>query len=449
MAIDLEKLAIIELIKNPEDIEFFHSLNESYFTAIYLIIYNSIGNFYTNNGRLPSLAELIIKCEEASVIKEWLTQYEDIIVDQSLIKEELENQAARNKYLDCTLDVLDSISQLSAEMIAEHLSEIQLQISDIETESKDNIADAIESDYEDDILEVYTSGFSSKFDEEVGGFASQELIIIGGERGSGKSIITQNLCNYHYEVHKNSVAYFNIEMTKSNVRKRFLSMISGVPYASIWRGTLTDIEKRSIEMAKVRYFYEETDIRATALANFFEHKDKDLLKQDLKFAPKNKHKYFFIDDASLTMTKLDYIVTRLKKQYNLGLIVVDYINIIKDNISSKEQDWLVQQKKAEHLKEIAKKHDIILVSPYQIHTDGSAKRAKSIEDSADRSFKFFTQINKETGLKDSLIRVYQSKARDNEEFPFTIGMNWQTLTIEEPPMDTGFEGEAPRGLRAA
>ena len=94
-------------------------------------------------------------------------------------------------------------------------------------------------------------------------------------------------------------------------------------------------------------------------------------------------------------------------------------------------------------------HDIILISPYQIHSDGSAKRAKAIEDSADRSFKFFAKINPETGMKERLMQVYQSKARDNSEFPFKIQMNWECLTLENPPEGTTFDDTERKGIRMA
>lgn len=448
MTIDLEKLAIVKLLSD-NDVEFFHSLNSVYFTGISYLIFNAIGKYYTEYGKLPSTDELSILERESISINDWIAIYSDIDVENNLIREELENQAARNTYLDFTLETLDEVGTLSAEDIAEKMSEIQLRLGDIETTSNDTIVDAVDIDSEEDALEVFTSGFSKKFDEEAGGFASQEFIIIGGERGSGKSIISQNLANYHYEIHKRSVAYFNIEMSSANVRERWLSQLSGVSYSAIKRKTTTDIQKMAIEIAKAKFLYQDTEQLHEVISEYKDCLDKDLFNNRLKYCKRNEHKYFFIDDASLSMTKLDYIITRLKQQHDLGLVVVDYINIIKDDIRSKEQDWLIQQHKAEHLKEIAKKHDITLISPYQIHSDGSAKRAKAIEDSADRSFKFFAKIDPSTGLKDRIMQVYQSKARDNSEFPFSIQMNWDTLTLEDAPENTEFDTTERKGLRQA
>ena len=42
---------------------------------------------------------------------------------------------------------------------------------------------------------IYTSGLSAEFDNINGGFATQELVMLGDKRGSGKSIISLNLAS--------------------------------------------------------------------------------------------------------------------------------------------------------------------------------------------------------------------------------------------------------------
>ena len=46
----------------------------------------------------------------------------------------------------------------------------------------------------EDDFKIYPSGLSNEFDAINGGFATQELILLGGRRGSGKSIISLNSC---------------------------------------------------------------------------------------------------------------------------------------------------------------------------------------------------------------------------------------------------------------
>ena len=81
----------------------------------------------------------------------------------------------------------------------------------------------------EDDFKIYPSGLSNEFDAINGGFATQELILLGGRRGSGKSIISLNLALNRF-LQGNTVAFFTIEMRYKEVYDRVLSIISGVPF---------------------------------------------------------------------------------------------------------------------------------------------------------------------------------------------------------------------------
>lgn len=70
-------------------------------------------------------------------------------------------------------------------------------------------------------------GLNNTFDAVLGGVARQELILIGGKRGSGKSITSSNIFINQYE-NGNSSIYFSIEMTAYEVMERNLSILTGV-----------------------------------------------------------------------------------------------------------------------------------------------------------------------------------------------------------------------------
>src|SRR5688572_1777841 len=47
---------------------------------------------------------------------------------------------------------------------------------------------------------IHPSGLSAEFDATNGGFALSELVLLGGRRGSGKSILSLNAARYRYEL---------------------------------------------------------------------------------------------------------------------------------------------------------------------------------------------------------------------------------------------------------
>jgi archaellum biogenesis ATPase FlaH len=65
-----------------------------------------------------------------------------------------------------------------------------------------------------------TLGLSEQWDMEFLGGKAEEVILIGGYRGSGKSIICINICSHHLQVGK-IAPYCTIEMTAEETYQRF------------------------------------------------------------------------------------------------------------------------------------------------------------------------------------------------------------------------------------
>jgi len=88
--------------------------------------------------------------------------------------------------------------------------------------------------------------------------------MLGGRRGSGKSIISLNLAINRF-LQGNTVAFFTIEMRYKEVYDRVLSIISGVPFLDIFRNQLTDAQKITMAKAKFENFYKPSDRIETML----------------------------------------------------------------------------------------------------------------------------------------------------------------------------------------
>lgn len=201
------------------------------------------------------------------------------------------------------------------------------------------------------------SGISSNFidlDEILGGFQDSDLIIMAGRPSMGKTAVSINLaynaCKNLVRNHQNhlknqtedynetkpkSVGFFSLEMSSEQIATRMLSMISGVNSTKLRTGHIDEDEFADIA-------------RAT----------KEL--QDLPF---------YIDDTpSLSVSALRTRARRLKRMHNLGIIFVDYLQLLRaDAFSGREMNRVQEISEiTQGLKAIAKELNIPVIALSQL-----------------------------------------------------------------------------------
>ena len=115
----------------------------------------------------------------------------------------------------------------------------------------------------------------------------------------------------------------------------------------------------------------------------------------------------------------------------LTTVVVDYLNQIVIEGNHNKFDWQPQVIIAGKLKELARKYDIVMVSPYQIDDTGVTRFAKGILDAADAA------LLMEAHDKDLQAITFEStKMRGNRELKCTSPINWDTLRISPVSIDS-------------
>ena len=139
-----------------------------------------------------------------------------------------------------------------------------------------------------------------------------------------------------------------------------------------------------------------------------------------------------IDDRSLTLTSIDLHVGKAKARFKdkLTLVVVDYLNQIVLEGARSQYDWQPQIELSKGLKNIARKHDVILVSPYQIDATGEARFAKGILDAPDIAL-VLEAHDKDIGA----VSFETTKIRSGRELKFTSPIDWDTLRISPVDID--------------
>ena len=272
-----------------------------------------------------------------------------------------------------------------------------------------------------------------KFDEVNGGLGISELGLIGGWRGSGKSLLALHTALTRYKL-GSTVAFISIEMRYSEVGFRLDAMISGLPIQKIQNGKLSFEEYQQLYLKKANFFCKNVDESVILKA-----KSKIELANIYKNLERKDHKFFLYDLPTCTPTDINFIVRKLKKLNNLEFCVVDYLNIIKVPHVTDTLDWKAQVLRSENLKSIARENDIAMLTLMQVDEEGKVKFAKAIEDSVDLSLIFKKAKVTDGGVTKLVLRT--SKIRNGFETDFNLYLNKNNLQISS---SIGESSEKPR-----
>ena len=150
-----------------------------------------------------------------------------------------------------------------------------------------------------------------------------------------------------------------------------------------------------------------------------------------------------IDDRSLTLTSIDLHLGKLKARFGdkLKVCVVDYLNqIVIEGVN--QFDWQPQITISKKLKDLARKHDVVMVSPYQIDATGTARFAKGILDAPDIAL-----IMKAHDKEKQAVSFETTKIRGGPPISFTCPINWNTLRISPESMEMPAEKESVKKVR--
>lgn len=435
MNLDLQKVTIKRLLKNKDN-ELYSKLVSPYFSGANLLLYNKVQSFYKSNMRIPSIEEFMSIKKDNSLqeyFESQILQIDDTRADNianEFLVAQLQDFFIREEtiyFLDKFIDELDDLEKVEIiDKLQNHLLNLNKSIP-----TSDELFDVGEMSIfqADDSYRIFTSGLSSEYDTVNGGFATQELVLLGGRRGSGKSIISANMAVNRFK-QGNTVAFFTIEMRHKEVYDRILSIISGVPFLNIFRNNLSDVQKIAITKSKMDFFYKPSDKILKNLEQLDSDRDFNRFEHFLKTEKPGlkENRLFIIDDESLTLNRIDHYCNLFSNKFkNFNLSVVDYLNIIKHEDS---KDWKAQIQLAEALKSMSRKYDQTVLSPYQIDATGEARFAKGILDSADRSFSFFPAEQEENREQSNKITIHTTKIRNGKHMSFDIYMNWDCVRID-------------------
>jgi replicative DNA helicase len=175
------------------------------------------------------------------------------------------------------------------------------------------------------------TGFT-ELDKVLSGFQKSNLIILAARPGQGKTAITLNMAQYIATQEKKPVAIFSLEMSKEELVDRFLVAQADVDAWRLKTGKLSeeDFTKLSDAMG------------------------------ELAEAP------IFIDDTpGLNLAEMRSKARRLHMEHNLGLIIVDYLQLVDPGrkVENRVQEVSIV---SQALKNLARELDVPVLSASQL-----------------------------------------------------------------------------------
>jgi replicative DNA helicase len=439
---DIKGIVLKKILSSQDGhLDAWSRLKLAHFGTEYAPIYRTISKFYIKHSDLPTFEDLELHNRNPiiNVSLEALKLSEEIEVDLDLAVEALLNEYTQEEVLKELDTFLDEITVLDSSEIKDELGKILLDIEE-KTMSAEEIVFMNQISFEDEeaLLGLMPLGLNNGFDSELGGLAPTEVMGVGGERGSGKSNICTNLMTNQYEA-GNTCIYFSIEMRARELFNRELALLADVNLSRISRAACTPQEMKRIAKVRTDMFVDSQHL----YDSYLEHEDYKRFERELNGTGtlKKDNQIIIVDNQNLTLANIDLTIHKYKTQFEdkLQLVVVDYLNQIA---MEDKYDWKNQIKLSASLKAIARKHEIILVTPYQIDKTGEARFSKGILDSMDIAM----ILEREEGS--GRIDFKSTKTRNKAKFSFASAVNEETMRIDPnehnvPQKETKDEKEKP------
>ena len=174
-------------------------------------------------------------------------------------------------------------------------------------------------------------------DKKLGGLNASDLIIIAGRPSMGKTALATNIAfnaakHFSNEEEKASAVMFSLEMSAEQIGLRILAEQAKIPSDKLRKGDLN--EKDSLELSNA---YQEI----------------------------HKLNFFFDDSPNLTVSELRSKLRRYKNNYNIKLVLIDYLQLIKPE-GNRDNRVSELSEITRNLKQLAKEFDLPVISLSQL-----------------------------------------------------------------------------------
>ena len=418
--------ALIKQVLTLGDFQTWSVTHKQYLPEEYHSLYKVIDKHSADFHKMPTIEDLKFEIRDSSTREKlFAVEAVEVDADPDMLLQYLKNEYTQKEILDSLEDYVEnSVAFEDAQESVQHLHQIVLDI-----EQKVDLEDPQESmqrislfEPEEDLAKYVPLGLNEEYDHEIQ-FSPRDLVMVGGKRGAGKSVICANIANSVIKTGKSAI-YFTIEMDSRSILQRCCAIATEVPFSRLRTKNLSVVEWEKVATWWANRFVVGQD----RLNEYKEHRDFDKFHSKLQVGELLPTQQLdVVYDPSLTLSKIRAELDKKVKPMNVGIIIVDYINQVKrSSLPSRggQYDWTEQIEVSKALKSMAQEYDCTVFTPYQTDASGEARFAKGILDAADAAYALETWDH-----EDACITLNCVKMRSASMKSFTSTVDWDTLKI--------------------
>ena len=354
--------------------------------AFTLITFLQSNGLLEKIGGVRILIELLNQTPNLFYLEEYLALVKEKFIRRSLIKigyEIINSSYITNLSLEIILNKIENkLFNLTSEIKTQRLSSSAELLNDIFFELKTKS------------LNPVLSGLPSGFDELdtfTHGFQKSDLIIIAGRPSMGKTALSLNIVSNIMKHSKLPILFFSLEMSKEQIMYRFLSMETNINQMRLKSGRVyqnewVKLHKMIKILSKLPFFIDDT-------FNLSPHNIKLKLK------------------------------TIMFEQNQIGLIVIDYLQLMQDSKLKTENRAQELSKITRSLKTLAREVNIPIIALSQLSRSiemrvdktpilSDLRESGSIEQDADLVLMLSDPISKGLNQTQQLIELIIAKQRN-------------------------------------
>ena len=353
---DIEIIVIAYLLKHPELLDtYFEHLNHDLFSNIEnLKIYNVLNDFHQSQKNITiETIKNYIPDIQSHTFKDLSSQIDQIVFSKDIFKsylETLQELYIRRELFKITQNKnAESTTFNTSSNIKDIVLDLEKKLFDLSNFKKDNYEFKDFATVTKSSLKIVEKAFKKKgkysgiisgfedLDNMLGGLQNSDLIILAGRPSMGKTALATNIAfnaskYFSNEGEKASAVMFSLEMSAEQIGLRILAEQAKIPSDKLRKGDLN--EKDSLELSNA---YQEI----------------------------HKLNFFFDDSPNLTVSELRSKLRRYKNNYNIKLVLIDYLQLIKPE-GSRDNRVSELSEITRNLKQLAKEFDLPVISLSQL-----------------------------------------------------------------------------------
>ena len=412
---DIEVILIAYLLKHPEllDTHFEQISDNLYANPENLKIFKVLEDFHQSQKNISiDTIKNYIPDIQSQTLKDLSLQIDQIVFSKEIFLnyiESLQELYLRRELFKLTQDKNnESITFQTSNNIKEIFLDLEKKIFDLSNFKKENYEFKDFATVTKTSLQLVEKAFKKKgeysgvvsgfndLDNMLGGLQNSDLVILAGRPSMGKTALATNIAfnaakYYSNEEEKGSVVMFSLEMSAEQIGLRILAEQSRIPSDKLRKGELNERDSAALSST-----YQEI----------------------------HQLNFFFDDSPNLTVSELRSKLRRYKKNYNIKLVLIDYLQLIKPE---GQRDSRVNELSeiTRSLKQLAKEFDLPVVSLSQLSRQvenrddkrpllSDLRESGSIEQDADVVMfiyreSYYLQRNEPTRGSDESHESYQKK----------------------------------------